>query len=189
MRMLHTMLRTVDLEASIAFYTEVLDMQLLRRKDYPDGIPSYGTDALRFTFCALASTGRDVKFDLNRIEGYRNFCNKLWNAARFVLMNCSDQDLDGTAERSLADRWILSRAKEMLKASERAIADYRFDVYANVVYEFVWHEYCDWYLELTKPVLWDDDTSPELLRGTRQTLLEVLELLLRAAHPIIPFVT
>ena len=159
------------------------------RKDFPDGIPSYGTDALRFTYCALASTGRDVNFNLNRVEGYRNFCNKLWNAARFVLMNCSEQDLDGPRKHTLADRWILSRAKQMLDASERAINTYRFDVYANTVYEFVWHEYCDWYLELTKPLLWDEGADPELLRGTRHALLQVLDILLRAAHPIIPFIT
>ena len=162
------------------------------RKEFPDGIPSYGTDALRFTFCALATSGRDVRFDLNRIEGYRNFCNKLWNAARFVLMNCRKDDgvsLDGEAEYSLADRWIRSRLHHLLADSQRAIDTYRFDLYANAVYDFVWHEYCDWYLELTKPVLWSESTSPEALRGTRRTLLTVLEALLRAAHPIMPFIT
>ncbi len=162
------------------------------RKEFPDGIPSYGTDALRFTFCALATSGRDVRFDLNRIEGYRNFCNKLWNAARFVLMNCRKDDgvsLDGEAEYSLADRWIRSRLHHLLADSQRAIDTYRFDLYANAVYDFVWHEYCDWYLELTKPVLWSESTAPEALRGTRRTLLTVLEALLRAAHPIMPFIT
>ncbi len=159
------------------------------RRDFPEGIPSYGTDALRFTFCALASTGRDIKFDLNRIEGYRNFCNKLWNAARFVLMNCREADLEGPAVLSLADRWILSRARAMLAASERAIDTYRFDLYAAAVYDFVWHEYCDWYLELTKPLLWDESADPAELRGTRQTLLSVLDCLLRATHPIMPFIT
>jgi len=159
------------------------------RRDYPDGIPSYGTDALRFTFCALASTGRDVNFDLNRIEGYRNFCNKLWNASRFVLMNCVDGSLAGERTLSLADRWILSRARALLEGAGQALASYRFDLYANQVYEFVWHEYCDWYLELTKPLFWDDGSDPAQLRGTRHTLLTVLELLLRAAHPIMPFIT
>jgi valyl-tRNA synthetase len=166
------------------------------RRDFPDGIPSYGTDALRFTFCALASTGRDVRFDLQRVEGYRNFCNKLWNAARFVLMNCAaDEDAEGSAtlegptHLSLADRWIVSRARAMLETSTRAIESYRFDLYAQSVYEFVWHEYCDWYLELTKPLLWDRDANPAELRGTRRTLLDVLEILLRAAHPIMPFIT
>ncbi len=159
------------------------------RKDFPDGIPSYGTDPLRFTFCALASTGRDVRFDLHRIEGYRNFCNKLWNAARFVLMNCQDADLAGPVELSLADRWIVSRSRHLLEASTRAIDTFRFDLYANAVYDFAWHEYCDWYLELTKPLLWNETASAEALRGTRRTLLEVLEVMLRAAHPIIPFIT
>ena len=159
------------------------------RRDYPEGIPSYGTDALRFTFCALASTGRDVRFDLHRIEGYRNFCNKLWNATRFVLMNCQEAELDGPAELSLADRWILSRTHHLLADSQRAIETFRFDLYANSVYEFVWHEYCDWYLELTKPLLWNEQADPALLRGTRRTLLSVLEILLRAAHPMIPFIT
>ncbi len=159
------------------------------RKDFPDGIPSYGTDALRFTYCALASTGRDVRFDLNRIEGYRNFCNKLWNAARFVLMNCAEADLQGERELSLADRWILSQTQQLLKDSERAVTTYRFDLYANAIYEFAWHEYCDWYLEFTKPLLWDEGADPRVLRGTRHTLLAVLETLLRASHPIIPFIT
>ena len=159
------------------------------RRDYPDGVPSYGTDALRFTYCALASTGRDIKFDMNRIEGYRNFCNKLWNASRFVLMNCAEADLQGEKELSLADRWILSKTQALLKSSERAIQTYRFDLYANTVYEFAWHEYCDWYLELTKPLLWDEGATPAVLRGTRHTLLTVLDMLLRAAHPIIPFIT
>ncbi|MCZ6619681.1 MAG: class I tRNA ligase family protein, partial [Gammaproteobacteria bacterium] len=159
------------------------------RKDFPNGVPSYGTDAMRFTYCALASTGRDIRFDLNRIDGYRKFCNKLWNAARFVLMNCREADLEGEVVLSLADRWILSRSHHLIGTSEHAIDAYRFDLYANTVYEFVWHEYCDWYLELTKPVLWDESADPGVIRGTRQTLLGVLEVLLRVAHPIIPFIT
>ncbi len=159
------------------------------RKEFPDGVPSYGTDAMRFTYCALASTGRDLRFDLNRIEGYRNFCNKLWNAARFVLMNCQEADLEGEVVLSLADRWILSRSHHLLKTSERAINTYRFDLYANVVYEFAWHEYCDWYIELTKPVLWDEGADPKVIRATQHTLLGVLDILLRAAHPIMPFIT
>ncbi len=159
------------------------------RKEFPDGVPSYGTDAMRFTYCALASTGRDLRFDLNRIEGYRNFCNKLWNAARFVLMNCQEADLEGEVVLSLADRWILSRSHHLLKTSERAINAYRFDLYANAVYEFAWHEYCDWYIELTKPVLWDEGADPKVIRATQHTLLGVLDILLRAAHPIMPFIT
>jgi valyl-tRNA synthetase len=164
-------------------------IEKVTRRDFPDGIPSYGTDALRFTYCALASTGRDLRFDLKRIEGYRNFCNKLWNATKFVLMNTEGESLDGEVEQTLADRWIISRAHAMLRDAERAIETYRFDIYANVIYEFVWREYCDWYVELTKPLLWDEDTSENVLRGTRRSLLHVLELLLRAAHPIIPFIT
>ena len=159
------------------------------RRDFPKGIPSFGTDALRFTFCALASTGRDVRFDLSRTEGYRNFCNKLWNAARFVLMNAGERSLDGPAEPGLADRWIQSRARRLVEDCHLALSTYRFDLYANAIYEFAWHEYCDWYLELTKPLLWDEGASPERQTGARRTLVSVLELLLRAAHPILPFIT
>ncbi|MDP6374273.1 MAG: valine--tRNA ligase [Pseudomonadales bacterium] len=159
------------------------------RKEFPDGIPSYGTDALRFTYCALASTGHDLRFDLNRIEGYRNFCNKLWNASRYALMNTEDAELEGPAQLGLADRWIRSQAHHLIQASALAIDTYRFDLYANTVYEFVWREYCDWYVELTKPVLWDENADAAIVRGTRRTLLEVLELLLRVAHPIMPYIT
>jgi valyl-tRNA synthetase len=159
------------------------------RRDFPDGIASYGTDALRFTYCALASTGRDIRFDIKRIEGYRNFCNKLWNAAKFVLMNTERERLDGPAQASLADRWIESRARAMLLDAERAIESYRFDHLANVLYDFVWHEYCDWYLELTKPVLWDEAADPAVQTGTRRQLLRILEVALRAAHPMIPYIT
>ncbi len=160
------------------------------RKQFPEGIAAYGTDALRFTYCALASTGRDVKFDMGRIEGYRNFCNKLWNASKFVLMNLEGADLTAPAEKSLVDRWILSRASTMLEAAEQAFATYRFDLLATAVYEFIWHEFCDWYLELTKPVLWDDDPKAAATKaGAQQTLLHVLETLLKAIHPIMPYIT
>ncbi len=160
------------------------------RRDYPDGISAYGADALRFTYCALASPGRDVNFDLSRVEGYRNFCNKLWNATKFVLMNLGETGpSDAPARLGLPDRWIRSRARQMLEAVTRAVDTYRFDLYANAVYEFAWHEYCDWYLELTKPVLWDEGTNPAGARGARRTLLEVLDILLRAAHPIMPYIT
>tara|TARA_R110001599_G_scaffold353870_1_gene601337 strand:+ start:123717 stop:126485 length:2769 start_codon:yes stop_codon:yes gene_type:complete len=163
------------------------------RKQFPEGLGAYGTDALRFTYYSLASTGRDVKFDIGRIEGYRNFCNKIWNAARYVLMNCEEQDCgignDAAIELSLADRWISSKLQETTMEVSRAVASYRFDLASQALYEFVWNEYCDWYLELSKPVLWDDNASPAAKRGTRQTLLKVLEAMLRLLHPFMPFIT
>ena len=163
------------------------------RRQFPDGIESYGTDALRFTYYSLASTGRDIKFDIGRIEGYRNFCNKIWNAARYVLMNCENEDCgtqnDSTVELSLADRWIISKLQETTAEVTRAVANYRFDMASQALYEFIWNEYCDWYLELSKSVLWDDDASPEAKRGTRQTLIRVLEIWLRLLHPMMPFIT
>ena len=160
------------------------------RKQYPDGIPAFGTDALRFTFAALASTGRDVKFDLHRIEGYRNFCNKLWNAARFVLMNCEQGDIAGQIKfenLSTTDRWILGRQQELIDLVHRDIQNYRFDLAAKALYEFTWNEFCDWYLELIKPVLFSDDEAQKA--QTRRVLLHVLETLLRLLHPVIPFIT
>ena len=160
------------------------------RRDYPNGIQPYGTDALRFTFCAMASQGRDLAFDLKRIEGYRNFCNKLWNAAKFVLGHVEGvQDLDGEVRYGPADRWIRAKTRQLVKAAHDSIAVYRFDLYANAVYEFAWHEYCDWYVELTKPILFDTGVDPAQARAARKTLVEVLERLLRVAHPIVPFIT
>ncbi|MEM6709333.1 MAG: valine--tRNA ligase, partial [Pseudomonadota bacterium] len=159
------------------------------RKDFPEGIPAYGTDALRFTFAALASPGRDVRFDTARVAGYRNFCNKLWNATRFALSNVEGQDLTGAKTLSLADRWIMAELGEAIEKASRAIDTYRFDLYAAAVYDFAWHEYCDWYLEIVKPLLWDESSTAEEQRGTRHTLLTVLDALLRLAHPIIPFIT
>ena len=163
------------------------------RKQFPDGIAPYGTDALRFTYYSLASTGRDIKFDIGRIEGYRNFCNKIWNAARYVLMNCEDHDCgvngDDPVELSLADRWISSKLEETIAQVNRAVANYRLDLASQALYEFIWNEYCDWYLELSKPVLWDDNATAAAKRGTRRTLLQVLETMLRLLHPLMPFIT
>jgi len=158
------------------------------RKQFPDGIEAFGCDALRFTFAALATTGRDIRFDLGRIEGYKNFCNKIWNAARYVLMNTEDMS-DGDAQFSAADRWIRSRFDETTTAVHDNLATYRLDLAAKAIYEFTWHEFCDWYLELSKPVLQSDDVSDELKRGTQQTLIHVLESLLRLIHPFMPFIS
>ncbi|EEQ19183.1 Valyl-tRNA synthetase [Yersinia intermedia ATCC 29909] len=159
-------------------------------KQFPNGIEPHGTDALRFTLAALASTGRDINWDMKRLEGYRNFCNKLWNASRFVLMNTEGQDCGqngGEMVLSLADRWILAEFNQTIKAYREAMDTYRFDLAAGILYEFTWNQFCDWYLELTKPVM--NSGSDAELRGTRHTLIEVLEALLRLAHPIIPYIT
>jgi valyl-tRNA synthetase len=167
------------------------------RKAYPEGIAAYGTDALRFTFASLATQSADLRFDLARVGGYRNFCNKLWNASRYVLMVLEDSDgrpidaelADGAAEPGVADRWIASRLGETLRQVDQAFAEYRFDFAATALYEFTWYEFCDWYLELTKPIL-QSDTAPEAAkRAARRTLVRVLESLLRALHPLMPFIT
>lgn len=151
-------------------------------KDYPDGIPAFGTDALRFTFCALANTGRNINFDLGRIEGYRNFCNKLWNASRFVLMQTENHTISqpSTDTLGLTDRWIMDAFSNMVEKVASALAQYRFDLMATAIYEFTWNDYCGWYLEFTKSNQTD---------ASRYTLLTVLEHLLRLMHPIMPFIT
>ena len=159
-------------------------------KQFPNGIEAHGTDALRFTLAALASTGRDINWDLKRLEGYRNFCNKLWNASRYVLMNTQDYDCGfngGELDYSLADKWILAEFNQTVKTYREAFDTYRFDLAANILYEFTWNQFCDWYLELTKSVLANGEQNQQ--RAARHTLVTVLEALLRLAHPIIPFIT
>ncbi|HEB54742.1 MAG TPA: valine--tRNA ligase [Gammaproteobacteria bacterium] len=189
----------IDLESLVAKRTSGMmqphlaeRIEKVTRKNFPNGIPAFGTDALRFTFAAMASTGRDIILSMDRLEGYRNFCNKLWNAARYVLMNTESHDCGvkgGEVELSAADRWILSRLQETTRSIHDAIEHYRFDHMAQAIYEFTWNEYCDWYLELTKPVLMNEDSTEAAKRGTRQTLIQVLEALLRLAHPLMPYIT
>ena len=190
----------IELEALVAKRTAgMMQPRLLQkiekqtRKEFPEGINAYGTDALRFTYYSLASTGRDIKFDVGRIEGFRNFCNKIWNASRYVLMNCEGEDCgqDGSRDYTLtlADRWIIAKLQLAEKAVAEGIETYRLDLASQALYDFIWNEYCGWYLELSKPVLWDEDASPEVKKGTRRTLIRVLETILRLAHPLMPFIT
>jgi valyl-tRNA synthetase len=189
----------IDLDALIAKRTTGLmqpqmkaSIEKATRKQFPQGIPAYGTDALRFTFASLATMGRDIRFDLGRIEGYRNFCNKLWNAARFVLMNTEPHAADsaaGDVEYAVAERWIRGRLGAAVHEVRRSLEGYRFDLAAQAAYEFVWYEFCDWYLEIAKAALQSPEASPAAKRGTRRTLAEVLEATLRLLHPFMPFIT
>jgi valyl-tRNA synthetase len=189
----------IDLESLVAKRTTGLMQPQMKdkiekatRKQFPSGIPSYGADALRFTFCALATMGRDIRFDLGRIEGYRNFCNKLWNAARYVMMNLENAPpaaATGPVEYSVADRWIRSRLGATVEDVRARLGEYRFDLAAQSLYEFAWYEYCDWYLELSKPTLQSEQSSDAQKRGTRETLATVLEAYLRLLHPLMPFIT
>ena len=157
------------------------------RKEFVDGIAAHGTDALRFTLAALASNGRDINWDMKRLEGYRNFCNKLWNASRFVLTNDKLDLSQGEIEFSVADRWIQSEFNRTVETFRNSLSQYRFDLCANAIYEFTWNQFCDWYLELTKPVFANGNAAQ--IRAASQTLVHVLEKLLRLAHPLIPFIT
>ncbi|WP_373388955.1 valine--tRNA ligase [Pseudomonas alcaligenes] len=189
----------IDLEALVAKRTSGMMQPKLAEKiakqtraEFPEGIAAYGTDALRFTNLALASTGRDIKFDMGRVEGYRNFCNKLWNAANFVIENTDGQDTgvnDEPVDLSPVDRWIISALQRCEQDVTRHLDAFRFDMAAQALYEFIWDEYCAWYLELVKPVLWDENAPIERQRGTRRTLVRVLEVILRLAHPFMPFIT
>ena len=189
----------IDLERLVAKRTSGMMQPHLKdkierntRKQFPNGMAAFGTDALRFTYCALATMGRDIRFDIGRIEGYRNFCNKLWNAARYVMMNVESAPpatASGPVEYSVADRWIRSRLGATIEEVRTQLAGYRFDLAAQALYEFAWYEYCDWYLELSKPTLQSDQSSDAQKRGTRETLVTVLEAYLRLLHPLMPFIT
>ncbi|MGH8218990.1 MAG: valine--tRNA ligase, partial [Steroidobacteraceae bacterium] len=190
----------IDLESLLAKRTSGLmqpqlagQIERMTRKQYPQGIAPHGTDALRFTLAALASPGRDIRFDLGRVAGYRNFCNKLWNAARFVALTVGEDagaaEAAEAAELSVADRWIRSRFGRALGQVDAALREYRFDYAANALYEFTWYELCDWYVELVKPLLASESASDAAKRGTRRNLLEMMEALQRALHPIMPFIT
>ena len=193
------MIDGIDLESLVSKRTgNMMQPQLAQkiekrtRKAFADGISAHGTDALRFTLYSLASTGRDINWDMKRLEGYRNFCNKIWNAARYVLMNVENQDCATDHDRyelSIADRWIISRLQQTEASIEKSISEFRLDHASHTLYDFIWSEYCDWYLELSKAVLNDSNSSVEQLAGTRRTLVRVLETILRLAHPFMPYIT
>jgi len=189
----------IDIESLLSKQTDSMmqpqlaqKIEKVTRKNFPEGIAAYGTDALRYTFYSLASTGRDINFDMGRIEGFRNFCNKIWNASRYVLMNTEEQvpiNPDQVEDFSQADLWIQSCFQLTLQKVEQGMETYRFDLVSQAIYDFFWNEYCDWYLELSKPVLWDDNATDAQKNATRFTLLNILEQSLRLAHPFLPFIT
>ncbi|MFL2840443.1 MAG: valine--tRNA ligase [Pseudohongiellaceae bacterium] len=189
----------IELDALLAKQTDSMmqpqlthKIEMATRKNFPEGIAAHGTDALRYTFYSLASTGRDINFDMGRIEGFRNFCNKIWNASRYVVMNTEEQvpyKPEGLSDYSQADLWIQSCFQKTLQKVEQGMESYRFDLVSQAIYEFFWNEYCDWYLELSKPVFWDDNASDAEKNATRYTLLNILEQSLRLAHPLMPFIT
>ncbi|MTI13294.1 valine--tRNA ligase [Sansalvadorimonas verongulae] len=193
------MIDGIDLESLVTKRTgNMMQPQLAQkiekrtRKTFADGIAPHGTDALRYTLYSLASTGRDINWDMKRLEGYRNFCNKIWNAANYVLMNTEGQDCginDEDVELTLADKWIISKLQRVEAQIEKNIDDFRLDHASQNLYDFVWNEYCAWYLELSKPVLWDEDAPEARKRGTRRTLVRVLEAIMRMAHPFMPYIT
>ncbi|KZZ55687.1 valine--tRNA ligase [Oleiphilus sp. HI0125] len=193
------MIDGIDLESLVEKRTgNMMQPQLAQkiekrtRKTFADGISAHGTDALRFTLYSLASTGRDINWDMKRLEGYRNFCNKIWNAARYVLMNTEEHDCaqnHDNYELSIADKWIISRLQQTEATIEKAVSEFRLDLASQTLYDFIWNEYCDWYLELSKPILNDENSSAELLAGTRRTLVRVLEAILRLSHPFMPYIT
>ncbi|UZA24704.1 valine--tRNA ligase [Moraxella bovis] len=190
---------SIDLESLVAKRTtglmnpkDAVKIEKATRKEFPEGILAYGTDAVRFTFASLASTGRDINFDLKRVEGYRNFCNKIWNATRFVLMNVEGKPISDTPRPELwelSEKWIISRLQKCEQAVNLAFETYRFDLASQSIYDFIWNEYCDWYVELVKPVLNDESVSDERKAEIRRVLLSVLEVALRLTHPIMPFIT
>ncbi|UNU73701.1 valine--tRNA ligase [Moraxella nasovis] len=189
----------IDLDALAAKRTtglmnpkDATKIEKATRKEFPEGLMAYGTDALRFTFASLASTGRDIKFDLKRVEGYRNFCNKIWNASKFVLMNVEGKSISDTKRPKLwelSEKWIISRLQKCEQAVNTAFETYRFDLASQAIYDFIWNEYCDWYLELVKPVLNDDTVADERKAEIRRVLLATLETALRLIHPIMPFIS
>jgi valyl-tRNA synthetase len=161
----------------------------ITKKQFPNGIKEYGTDALRYTFASLATTGRDIRFDFGRIEGYKNFCNKLWNASLYVLDNTKNFNNKENLVLNTGDRWIKSKLQHTITSVHQHFSNYRFDLVSQNIYEFTWHEFCDWYIELSKTILQSEHTSIEEKQGTSQTLIETLESILRLLHPIMPFIT